>query len=129
MLPPPRSHQRARPSLRNVHTKAAPIGGEPACFGLAASAGYVRERDLPRLIAIWPNDLRQRTAAGQAAIVRRLHNALRAERRRGLAGHWTYDLARHTQILTAYRAEAAALTAIAANTPPTPPPQSKRHPG
>jgi hypothetical protein len=42
-------------------------------------------------------------------IVDRLRRTLRAERRRGIAGHWTYDLARHIELLRLYRAELAAL--------------------
>jgi hypothetical protein len=33
---------------------------------------------------------------------------LRVERQRGIAGHWTYDLARHARLLRAYRAETTA---------------------
>jgi hypothetical protein len=40
-------------------------------------------------------------------ILARLRKALRAERRRGLAGHWTYDLARHVELLRVYRLELA----------------------
>ena len=32
-----------------------------------------------------------------------LRRALRAERNRGLTGHWTYDLSRHAQLLAIYR--------------------------
>jgi len=42
-------------------------------------------------------------------IIARLRKALRAERRRGLAGHWAYDLARHVELLRLYRAEMAVL--------------------
>lgn len=35
----------------------------------------------------------------------RLARALRSERRRGLAGHWSYDLARHHALLQAFKAE------------------------
>jgi hypothetical protein len=40
----------------------------------------------------------------------RLRSALRAERRRGISGHWTYDLARHIELLRIYRAELAAIS-------------------
>lgn len=80
------------------------------------SSRYVRERDLPQLIAMWPAELARCDRHGQAAIIRRLHNALRAERRRGLAGHWTYDLARHSQLLAAYRAEVSTLARLIAAT-------------
>lgn len=32
-----------------------------------------------------------------------LRRALRAERERGVQGHWAYDLARHRELLHAYR--------------------------
>jgi hypothetical protein len=38
----------------------------------------------------------------------RMRRALRVERQRGIAGHWTYDLARHARLLRAYRAETTA---------------------
>ena len=73
-----------------------------------ADAGYVRTRDLPRLLPLWPHELTATTNADRARLLARLRRALRAERQRGLAGHWTYDLARHAQLLRAYRAEVAA---------------------
>ncbi len=66
---------------------------------------YNRGRDLPRLIRLWPDEVASREPAMLMSIVRKLHAALRAERQHGLAGHWTYDLARHSQLLAAYRAE------------------------
>jgi hypothetical protein len=39
-----------------------------------------------------------------------LSRALRAARRRGRAGHWTYDLNRHIGLVQAFRAERAALS-------------------
>lgn len=36
-----------------------------------------------------------------------MRRALRLERQRGRAGHWAYDLARHAQLLRAYRSEVA----------------------
>lgn len=72
--------------------------GEPA---------YRRERDLPRLIAIWPQELAAAQRADNAAIVAKIKRALRTERQRGIAGHWTYDLARHYQLLEALKAETA----------------------
>jgi hypothetical protein len=46
--------------------------------------------------------------ADHARLLAKLRRALRAERQRGLGGHWAYDLARHAQLLRAYRAETAA---------------------
>ena len=72
------------------------------------SSGYERVRDLPRLLPLWPEELADDTLAGRRQLVWRLKNLLRHERQRGLAGHWSYDLARHRQLVIAYRAEAMA---------------------
>jgi len=72
-----------------------------------ADAGYVRARDLHRLLPLWPGETDIRSASDHARLLARLRRALRAERRLGLGGHWTYDLARHAQLLRAYRAEVA----------------------
>jgi hypothetical protein len=45
--------------------------------------------------------------AGRRRIIARLRRALREERRRGIAGHWTYDLARHAALHRALQAEMA----------------------
>ena len=70
---------------------------------------YCRSRDLPRLLALWPNGLEDLSPQAHARLVAKLRAALRAERMRGLGGHWSYDLARHRQLLVAYRAEHALL--------------------
>lgn len=64
---------------------------------------------LSRLLPLWPHELEDASVPARRHIVARLRNALRAERRRGVAGHWTYDLARHVELLRLYRAELAAL--------------------
>lgn len=66
---------------------------------------YRRTRDLPKLIALWPRELGDGSPAGREKILAKLREALRAERMRGRAGHWAYDLARHAQLLAAYKAE------------------------
>ncbi len=71
--------------------------------------GYLRRHDLPRLLPVWPADLAGTGPEARRRIVALLKRALRAERQRGIAGHWTYDLARHSQLLTAYREERRAL--------------------
>jgi hypothetical protein len=45
------------------------------------------------------------SSEGRRRILAKLRRALRAERRRGIAGHWTYDLARHAELLRVYRLE------------------------
>lgn len=77
-------------------------------FGTMVEAGagcYVRARDLPRLIALWPHELADQTSEGSLLILSKLRRALRAERRRALAGHWSYELNRHLGLMTAYKAE------------------------
>lgn len=59
---------------------------------------------LPRLISIWPSELSDIAGAGRNRLLAKLRKALRAERQRGIAGHWTYDLARHAELLAVYRA-------------------------
>ena len=88
-------------------------GAEPnpdasAIFGTMVEAGagcYVRARDLPRLIALRPRELCDQTSEGSLLILSKLRRALRAERRRALAGHWSYELNRHLGLMTAYKAE------------------------
>jgi hypothetical protein len=92
------------PALGHDCTSVAALGRNAS----AAGAGYVRARDLPRLLPLWPHELTPATNADHALLLARLRRALRAERQRGLAGHWTYDLARHAQLLRAYRAEVVA---------------------
>jgi hypothetical protein len=71
----------------------------------AVIAGWDRERMLPRLIPVGPEELADRTPEGRLAILRRLAQALRGERRRGRAGHWSYDLDRHIGLVQALAAE------------------------
>jgi hypothetical protein len=69
---------------------------------------YDRRQELPRVLPLWPHELEDDSPHGRARILRKLLRALRAERRRGVAGHWTYDLARHRQLLRVWRLELAA---------------------
>jgi hypothetical protein len=71
-------------------------------------ASYVRARDLPKLVPLWPTEIDATSLGEHARLLAKLRRALRAERQRGICGHWSYDLARHAQLLRAYRAEAAA---------------------
>ncbi len=81
-------------------------------FGPIAEAGaaaYARPRDLPKLIALWPHELDDSSPEGCRRILAKLRRALRAERRRALSGHWSYDLNRHLGLLSAYKGELAGL--------------------
>jgi len=73
----------------------------------ASRRSYRRARDLPRLLPLWPHEIAAESLAEHARLLARVRRALRVERQRGIGGHWTYDLARHAQLLHAYRAEAA----------------------
>lgn len=64
------------------------------------------------LLPVAETDLADLSAEGRRTIVRRLERALRAERRRGRAGHWTYDLNRHLALKRALEAERAALARL-----------------
>jgi hypothetical protein len=68
-----------------------------------------RRTALARLLPLWPHELEDESPTGRRYLLARLRRALRAERCRGIAGHWTYDLARHVELLRVYRAELAAL--------------------
>ena len=72
-------------------------------------ATYDRTRDLPALLPIWPAEVRDLTPETHHRLIQRLRRALREERRRGLAGSWTYDLARHVRLNRALKAELASL--------------------
>jgi hypothetical protein len=77
-------HQfRARPARDRATAKGI--------FGTMAEAGaaaYSRARDLPKLIVLWPDELGDQSPEGTFRVLAKLRLALRAERRRGLAGHW-----------------------------------------
>jgi len=81
-------------------------------FGSAVAAGtvaYVRSRDLPRLLALWPHELEDESERGRLNLLTKLRRALRTERRRARAAHWSYDLNRHLGLLSAYKGELAGL--------------------
>jgi hypothetical protein len=69
---------------------------------------YRRVHDLQRLLPMWPAELADQSAEGRRKRIAKLRRALREERRRGLSGHWAYDLARHAALFRAYRKEVAA---------------------
>lgn len=68
---------------------------------------YERLRDLPRLLRLWPEEVRRLEAADQDWLVAKLAKMLRTERQLGLARHWSYQLTRHAALLRAWRAEKA----------------------
>jgi hypothetical protein len=78
----------------------------------AGTLRFKRHIQLPRLIPVGPTELADQSFAARLRIVRRLARALRGERARGRAGHWTYSLKRHVGLLQAYRAERTALRVL-----------------
>jgi len=68
---------------------------------------YVRERDLPGLLHIFPSELCRLERRNEGVILRKLNQALRAERRRGRAAHYSYSLMRHIALMQAVAAEKA----------------------
>lgn len=75
-------------------------------------------RHIPRLLPEGPEELFASRPEHRTALTARLRAALRSERRRGRAGHWSYDLNRHLGLLQALRA-------LEAHSPDAP----KRNPG
>jgi len=82
---------------------------------------YDRRKELARVLPLWPRELEDDSRQARARILGKLHSARRAERRRGIAGHWTYDLARHRELLRVWRLELAAEKRLAGSVrvPPT----------
>lgn len=83
----------------------------------SGAALYVRSRHLRRLLPLAPEDFSQDNIPATRAIVLRLANAMRQERRLGRMGHWTYDLNRHIALAQAYRAEKQFLESLEASEP------------
>src|SRR5262245_61936512 len=93
--------RRGRDPLR-LHTRAS---HKPA---RTTDRLYDRRTELPRILPLWPQELDDTSPQARRVIVSKLRCALRAERRRGVAGHWTYDLARHVELLRVYQLELVA---------------------
>lgn len=73
---------------------------------------YDRRRHAERLLGA--DDATPRQTA-----IARLRRALRAERQRGRAGHWAYDLNRHIGLLQALKSELARLERLEGRHQPT----------
>jgi DNA-binding IclR family transcriptional regulator len=68
-------------------------------------AAYDRQRDLPKLLRLWPGEVLQLAEADHPRLLAMLRQALRAERQRGVCRSWSYDIARHRALARAVRAE------------------------
>ena len=71
-----------------------------------------RRRELARLLPLWPIEIADLSAEGRRHIIKPLERALRAERQRGRAGHWAYDVARHAALAKTWKSECAALRTL-----------------
>lgn len=63
---------------------------------------------------MWPQEIEDRSETGRLHLLAKLRRALRAERRRARANHWSYDLNRHLGLLSVYKSELADLAAALA---------------
>ncbi len=95
-------------SNRQLPPRNRPERPHAHCAPRRRQRPYDRRAELPRILPLWPHEVEDQSPHGRARILARLARALRAERRRGIAGHWTYDLARHAELLRVYRLELAA---------------------
>lgn len=86
------------------HPPAAVSGGPPDARD--------RDQEIARLVGLWPAEIADVSPNGRAHLIGKLKQVLKAERLRGRAGHWTYDLARHAALLGVLRRERAALAAL-----------------
>ena len=68
---------------------------------------------LVRLLPVGPDEIVGSEPETTRRIVLKLARALRVERARGRAGHWTYDLNRHIGLLQALKAEQERLASTA----------------
>jgi hypothetical protein len=100
-------------------TKRAQSGQETAEPGTTTAqpskTALDRAARLTRLLPLWPHEAADLTYPGRLRLLAKLRRALRKERQKGLAGHWSYDLARHRKLLSEYRAEVASCLALPAS--------------
>src|SRR5262245_11112831 len=88
----PRHEERRKRPGKGTEGRSASATHIFGAIAEASAAAYTRARDLPRLIALWPAELEDQSAEGRLRILAKLRRALRAERRRAVSGHWSYDL-------------------------------------
>ena len=88
---------------RKTRPSDRPLPGQPGFR--RKRTPFDREAELPKLVGLWPSELRDMSAEATAKIIALLRKAIRAERRRGQSGHWTYDLTRHLALSEALKAE------------------------
>lgn len=106
-----------RDNERHGRRKVSTAGRIFGPMAEAGAAAYVRSRDLPKLVPLWPHELGDHSPEGYRHVLAKLRSALRAERRRALSGHWSYDLNRHLGLISAYKGELAGLSQLEAQPP------------
>ena len=103
-MPAPTQPRHRIATQKPCHRPTHPNGSSPH----GSSPGGIR-RDTAALLPLWPHELEDGSLAGRQKRIAVLQRALRAERQRGIAGNWTYDLGRHWALLHWYRTETAEL--------------------
>lgn len=73
---------------------------------------FERRNELAKFLPMWPVELADTSMRGRTKIIQRLRRAVREERKRGRAGHWTYRLGRHAALIKILAQERAALAEI-----------------
>lgn len=105
VIPAPPHRQQALPAMKKNPDQTQ-------CFFETTPLSDQRARmELARLLPLWPKEVADLSLPGRRHVIRSLERALRSERRRGRAGHWAYDLARHAALVKAWRYECASLQA------------------
>ena len=97
---------------RDGETRGGELASPREILVRAGMESWVRERMLPRLVPLTPDEIADRTRSGRLRVLTALLRALRGERMRGRSGHWSYSLDRHIGLVQAVAAERAAITAI-----------------
>jgi len=110
-------HAAAHPRPTKDRIGATAAGAQTSDTQDGAAWETERGRSLPRLLPLWPEQIADTSLAGRRRIIALMQRALRAERCRGRAGHWTYDLARHAALHRAYLRERAALKLLDRSSP------------
>ncbi len=79
--------------------------GRPASNSCGAICLFRHRLLLVRLLPLSARQLCDTSTMGRLRLIFLLQKTLRRERKRGLLAHWSYDLARHRQLLVLYRKE------------------------
>jgi hypothetical protein len=104
--------QNSAPSATGYAAQDEPQRLTQRVFGpmiAAGAASYSRVRDLPKLLALPPDEIEDDGIAATERIVTKLAARSRAQALLGRRRHWSYDLNRHLALLTAFKAERAHL--------------------